>query len=141
MAGKLALVALMLLAGLLASVAGAQAAELLMFDDPGCVWCRRWTAEIGPGYPRSPEGRQAPLRRIHIRDQGKAGVALAQRINSTPTFVQVEDGQEVGRIAGYPGSDYFYPMLEELLRRIPSPAPLPRPTQRSTMCALAECRP
>jgi len=40
MAGKLALVALMLLAGLFVSVAGAQAAELLMFDDPGCVWCR-----------------------------------------------------------------------------------------------------
>src|SRR3954447_25143921 len=118
MAGKLALVALMLLAGLLASVAGAQAAELLMFDDPGCVWCRRWNAEIGPGYPRSPEGKQAPLRRIHIRDQGNTGIALASRVNATPTFVLVEDGQEVGRIAGYAGRDFFYPMLEELLRRI-----------------------
>ena len=25
-----------------------------MFDDPGCVWCRRWNAEIGPSYPQSP---------------------------------------------------------------------------------------
>jgi hypothetical protein len=141
MARKLTLGALMLLAGLLANGAGLSAAELLMFDDPGCVWCRRWTAEIGPGYPRSAEGQQAPLRRIHIRDQANAGVALARPINATPTFVLVDEGQEVGRIAGYSGKDFFYPMLEELLRRIPSPAPLPGPAQRSTMCVSAACRP
>jgi hypothetical protein len=104
-----------------------------MFDDPNCVWCRRWTAEIGPGYSRSPEGQQAPLRRIQIRDQSKAGVALARPINATPTFVLVEAGQEVGRIAGYAGKDFFYPMLEELLRKLPEPAPLPGPPLRSTL--------
>jgi protein-disulfide isomerase len=133
MARQLALGALMLLASLLANAAGACAAELLMFDDPTCGWCRRWDAEIGPGYSRSPEGRQAPLRRIYIRDQSKAGVALARPVNATPTFVLVDEGQEVGRIAGYAGKDFFYPMLEELLRRIPAPAPLPGPPLRSTL--------
>ena len=94
---KLALGSFMLVAGLMANAAGTVAAELLMFDDPGCVWCRRWNAEIGPGYPRSPEGVQAPLRRIQIRNQANAGVALARPVNATPTFVVVEDGQEVGR--------------------------------------------
>lgn len=141
MVRKLALGASMLLAGLLASVAGSLAAELLMFDDPGCVWCRRWNAEIGPGYPRTPEGQQAPLRRIHIRDQANAGVALARPINATPTFVLVEDGQEVGRIAGYAGRDFFYPMLEELLRKLPSPSPDPGPRLRATQCASQACRP
>ena len=141
MARKLALGALMLLAGLLAYGADVSAAELLMFDDPGCVWCRRWNAEIGPGYPRSAEGQRAPLRRIDIRDQANAGVALARPINATPTFVLVDEEQEVGRIAGYAGRDFFYPMLEELLRRIPPPTPLPGPPQRSTLCASAECRP
>lgn len=140
MARKLTLAASILLAGLLASVAGSVAAELLMFDDPGCVWCRRWHAEIGPGYARSPEGQQAPLRRIHIRDQANAGVALARPVNATPTFVLVDDGREVGRIAGYAGRDFFYPMLEELLRRLPLPAP-PGPAERSTMCVSADCRP
>ena len=92
---------------------------------------RRWTAEIGPGYARSPEGQQAPLRRIYIRDQSKAGVALARPVNATPTFVLVEDGQEVGRIPGYAGRDFFYPALDELLQRIPAPAP--RPPLQSTM--------
>jgi hypothetical protein len=137
---KLALGWLMLVAGLTASAAGTVAAELLMFDDSGCVWCRRWTAEIGPGYPRSPEGVQAPLRRIPIRNQANAGVALARPVNATPTFVVVEDGQEVGRLEGYAGRDFFYPMLDELLRKIPAPAPLPGPVLRSTMCTSPACR-
>jgi hypothetical protein len=106
----------------------------LMFDDPGCVWCRRWNAEIAPSYAQTSEGQRAPLRRIPIRDQARAGVALARPINVTPTFVLVEDGQEVGRIDGYAGRDFFYPMLKELLRRIP-PADrrLGPPLQRSAL--------
>ena len=103
MARKLALGALMLLAGLFASVAGTLAAELLMFDDPGCVLVPPLERRDRAGLPALARGQQAPLRRIHIRDQAKAGVALASRINATPTFVLVEDGQEVGRIAGYAG--------------------------------------
>ena len=70
---RLALGALTLLAALFTSVV-AQGAELLMFDDPGCVWCRRWNAEIAPSYPKTREGQQAPLRRVPIRDQARAGV-------------------------------------------------------------------
>jgi len=137
----LALASVVLLAGIIAGANGSRAAELVMFDDPDCVWCRRWLAEIGPGYPRTPEGRQAPLRRVAIRNQADAGVALARPVNVTPTFVLVEDEQEVGRIAGYPGSDFFYPMLDELLRKLPPPRPARRPLERSTMCAQSICRP
>lgn len=115
--------ALVLIAALIASAASLQAAELLMFDDPTCSWCRRWRAEIGPSYPRSPEGKQAPLRRVHIRDQHKAGVALARPVNATPTFVVADRGREIGRITGYAGSDFFYPMLAELLAKLPRPTP------------------
>jgi hypothetical protein len=118
---------------LLATGAG-RAAELIMFDDPGCSWCRRWHAEIGPGYPHSPEGKLAPLRRVHIRDQATAGVRLASPVRATPTFVVVENGQEIGRIVGYAGADFFYPQLDELLQRLPRPAPEPRPSSpRSAM--------
>ena len=119
MTRNLALGVLILAAGLIANVAGLRAAELLMFEDPACSWCRRWHAEIGPSYPRSPEGQRAPLRRLHIRDQRRAGVSLAKPINITPTFVVVHRRREIGRIVGYPGSDFFYPMLADLLDRLP----------------------
>jgi hypothetical protein len=123
---------LLLAVGASVGAASARAAELVMFDDPSCGWCRRWHAEIGPSYPNSPEGRQAPLRRVHIRDQGKSGVALLSPIRATPTFVLSERGREIGRIVGYPGADFFYPRLAELLRMVPAPEPHFRPpTERS----------
>ncbi len=121
---KTILAVLALFAVLLLTAADrARAAELVMFEDPTCVWCRRWHAEVGPGYPRTPEGQFAPLRRVHIRDQELAGVALERRITVTPTFVLVEDGREVGRIVGYPGNAFFWELLGELLRRIPQAPP------------------
>ena len=33
------------------------AADLVMVEEPGCPWCARWTAEIGPIYPKTAEGR------------------------------------------------------------------------------------
>jgi hypothetical protein len=141
MMARLALGALTLLVALFTSVL-AQAAELLMFDDPGCMWCRRWNAEIAPSYPKSREGQQAPLRRVPIRDQARAGVALARPINITPTFVLVEDGQEVGRIDGYAGKDFFYPMLAQLLRRLAPPTQRHgSPSPRSASCAAVACQP
>lgn len=139
--GKLALGLMIALAGLGAGAAAAQAAELLMFDDPACVWCRRWHAEVGPSYPRSDEGRMAPLRRVLIRDQATLGVALSSPIRGTPTFVLVERGREIGRINGYPGADYFYPQLGELLRRLAPavPEPAPRPPLRSTQGTPIPC--
>lgn len=114
--------ALIVLAATLAfAPQAARAAELIMFDDPSCVWCRRWLAEVGPGYPHTEEGRRAPLRRVFIREQARAGVALKSAVTGTPTFVLAEDGREIGRITGYPGADYFYPMLAELLQKLPRP--------------------
>jgi protein-disulfide isomerase len=139
---KLALMVLLSVVGVAANAASVRAAELLMFDDPSCGWCRRWHAEIGPGYPHSQEGRQAPLRRLLIRDQESAGVSLARPVQATPTFVLVDKGREIGRIVGYPGSDFFYPRVEELLKRLPPPEPATQggPALRSTMCVQGVCR-
>ncbi len=92
--------------------------ELLMFDDVGCPWCAKWRAEVGPGYANSPEGRRAPLRTIGLRNGVPAGVALASSVRATPTFVLVQDGREVGRITGYPGPDFFWSMLGDLMAKL-----------------------
>lgn len=118
---------------LLATALPLQAAELVMFDDPTCIYCKRWLAEVGPGYPKTEEGQRAPLRRVFIRDQGRAGIQLKTPVTATPTFVLVDDdAREVGRLTGYPGADYFYPLLGEILRKLPA-APAPKkPALRET---------
>ena len=32
-----------------------------------------------------------------------------------PTFVMLNDGRETGRIEGYPGDEFFWPLLNELI--------------------------
>ncbi len=86
--------------------------RLIMVEEPGCRFCRKWDAEIAPGYRKSAEGRFAPLRRVRRGDPELKGLAP---IVFTPTFVVIRSGEELGRITGYPGADYFYPELRPIL--------------------------
>lgn len=90
---------------------------LLMAEEEGCVWCARWNREISAIYPKSPEGRAAPLRRYDIHSDGPEGVTFDSRVRFTPTFILVRDGEEVGRIEGYPGEDFFWGLLGIMLDR------------------------
>lgn len=94
-------------------------AELLMFDDPGCPWCRKWKAEVGQqAYASSAEGRRAPLRIVSFRDSRPAGITLNGAVRASPTFVLVQDGREVGRIVGYGGAAFFWSELGRLVKRL-----------------------
>jgi Thioredoxin-like domain len=85
---------------------------LVMIDDPACVYCARWRKEVGPAYANSAEGRFAPLVVIQKRD------SAAHRLNDiryTPTFILFDATAEVGRIVGYPGEEFFWSRLQEIL--------------------------
>lgn len=107
---------------LVAAPLAAAAAELVMFEEDGCPWCIRWNEEIGGSYARTPEGRLAPLRRVDITQPTPPDLELTMEPRYTPTFVLVEEGREIGRIEGYPGSDFFWPLLEKLLDKLPEAA-------------------
>lgn len=109
----------------------ARAAELLMFELDGCPWCRMWHKEVGPGYPLSPEGQRAPLRIVDIRAPLPPGLVLDKPVTSSPTFVLVEQNREVGRITGYPGADFFWPLLDELISKLEPSAGVPPVPQRA----------
>ncbi|MBU9698865.1 thioredoxin family protein [Rhodobacteraceae bacterium HSP-20] len=102
---------------LLASSVAVLAAEvqLLMFEQPGCIHCAAWNKEVAPEYPLTEEGRAAPLRRLQLRDPLPEGVELVSPPVFTPTFVLVENGAEAGRIEGYPGEDFFWPLLARMI--------------------------
>lgn len=93
----------------------ARSIVLLMVDDLGCPFCARWDAEVGSAYAKSAEGQFAPLDR---RRRGQSMPAQVGPIAHTPTFIVLRDGAEVGRITGYPGAHFFWPMLDAILARI-----------------------
>lgn len=108
------------LAAALSAAPGLADLRLLMFQQEGCPWCARWNAEIAPAYPKTTEGQTAPLERLDIHAPLPAGLVLKRRPQVTPTFVLVEDGREVGRIEGYPGEDFFWGLLDQLLQQAPA---------------------
>lgn len=97
----------------LPSVASAET-YLLMAEEDGCFWCARWNKEISDIYPKTAEGQAAPLRRYNLRND-KPNVKFSNRVLYTPTFILVKDGNEVGRIEGYPGEDFFWGLLAGML--------------------------
>ena len=64
-------------AGLLALTAlPAPAAEMLMLEQPGCAWCKRFNAEIAPAWPNTDEGKAAPLRRSPSAQAARSSASL-----------------------------------------------------------------
>lgn len=101
--------------------------KLLMFQQEGCPWCARWNADVAPGYLKSSEGQEAPLERLDIHDPLPPGLTIARMPQFTPTFVLVQDGKEVGRIEGYPGADFFWGLLDQMLAKVAPPPAVATP--------------
>lgn len=116
---RAALAAAMLGAAFLGGAAPVRAAELVMFETTGCPWCVYWKREIAPKYPKTDEGKAAPLRLVDMRAERPADLAALAPVKAAPTFVLMHDGREVGRIVGFPGEDFFWPMLAQMLEKVP----------------------
>lgn len=112
--------AALLLAVWVAVAAPLRAAELVMFEAALCPWCAAWDAQIGTVYPKTAEGRAAPLRKVALHGARPQNLIGIKGIRYSPTFVLVEGDREVGRIEGYPGEDHFWGLLGELLARLES---------------------
>lgn len=94
------------------------AAEMIMFEQPGCVWCKRFNEEVAPAWPNTEQGRRAPLRRVNIHEPLPADLAEIPIERFTPTFVLVEDGREIARLRGYPGDQFFWALIDDMLSKL-----------------------
>ena len=99
----------------MATANDAHGAELLMFDSKLCEWCARWREEIGPIYPKTEEGKIAPLKSIDVHRPRPPAYKSIKGVVYTPTFVLWHDGREIGRIVGYTGEAFFWGLLGELI--------------------------
>ena len=93
--------------------------QLMMVEQDGCPWCERWKAEIGPIYPKTAEGRIAPLVKVMIHAPLEKGITLNSPPVYTPTFILLNDGQEIGRIEGYQSDEFFWWFMETMIKKLP----------------------
>jgi len=93
--------------------------QLIMFEQENCEWCEVWTEEIGPIYPKTTEGKRAPIRRVDIHYPMPQDLSHIESSRFTPTFVLMHKGEEIGRIRGYPGEDFFWGLLDQMMRKLP----------------------
>ena len=101
------------------------AAELLVVDQANCPYCERFEREIAPAWPNTEHGRAAPLRRVDLHAPWPDDLAAVSRPDLTPTFVLVDGGEELGRLAGYPGDEHFWFLIGQLLERLDERAGTP----------------
>lgn len=94
--------------------AGAQDTRLVMVEQKGCIYCMQWDRDVAPEYAKTAEGWTAPLQRVDIGDIPE-DLSLKSRPVLTPTFILVRDGQELSRLEGYPGEDFFWPLLMRMI--------------------------
>lgn len=100
------------------SLSRAQAAQLVMFEQPGCPWCEAFDRDVGVIYGKTDEARRAPLRRLDIDDPLPPDLSFIQVERLTPLFVLVDKGHEIGRIRGYGGEEMFWTQLYMLMQKL-----------------------
>ncbi len=109
---------LVAVSAVLGTVSGAAAQELrlLMVEQAGCYYCRVFNRDIAPAYKVAPEGIAAPLEHMQLRGPLPEGVTLTSQPFVTPTFILIgPDGAEIERLTGFPGEDFFWAYIGDII--------------------------
>jgi thioredoxin-related protein len=99
--------------------APAVAAELVVVEAEGCVYCGLFRRDVLPAYQASEEGKQMPVRFVDINDMNATHLEFQTDVDIVPTFVVVKSNHEIGRISGYVGPENFYHSIKYLLDTAP----------------------
>lgn len=127
---RLAFVILTFVVSTLTVGTGARAAELVYFHSEACSVCERWDEEVGAIYNKTDEAQRLALRTHSVHDDKPADLSFIKGVIFTPTFVVVEDGQEVGRIVGYISDYFFWEQVDGLIKKVDA-----RKTVRISACS------
>lgn len=103
---------------LLLGAASKSELELLMLEHTFCQFCKQFDREVAPDYASSAVGKLAPLRRIDLKDPWPADLVDVKTDRLTPTFILINQGQEAGRLRGYPGPEKFWKLLNMMLSSV-----------------------
>jgi len=97
------------------STANVRAAELVMFEQAGCVWCEAFDREIATVYDKTDEGARArcaaSISRLRCRP-----ILPSSRSSGSRRCSSWSKTDANRRIRGYPGEDHFWGLLGVLIK-------------------------
>lgn len=99
------------------------AAELLVFEDKACGPCILFDRQVGHLYDKTDEAKSIPLRRVQFGAPVPESIGIKHDISVAPTFVLIDEGQEVGRFEGYTHDELFWMNLNYLINQLTNPVP------------------
>ena len=127
---------LLVLAGLVASAttmplhasadtaARSDSPVLIYIYSPECGACRQFDREVGPIYSKTVESLALPIERVLIDDWQAKRHQLVEcasaAVIGTPTFLQIQNCQELDRITGYSDAELFWLGHRRMMNRIES---------------------
>ena len=87
--------------------------RLVMVTSDHCPFCQVWERDVGVLYDKSPYVLSLPLTRVDIGSAMPEGVILQSPVLGTPTFLIIQNGQEIDRQRGYDDEEMFWWWLSE----------------------------
>ena len=107
-----------------AAAAGTDSPVLIYIYSPECGACRQFDREVGPIYSKTDESLTLPLERVLIDDWQANRHQLVEcastEVIGTPTFLQIQNCQELDRITGYSDAELFWLGHRRMINRITS---------------------
>ena len=87
--------------------------RLVMVTSDHCTFCQAWERDVGVLYDKSPYAPSLPITRVDIGSAMPEGVSLQSPVIGTPTFLIIQNGQEIDRQLGYDDKEIFWWWLSE----------------------------
>lgn len=94
------------------------AAELIVVESDDCPYCVQFHAEVGEIYPKTEEGKRAPLRTWQLGTPFPENYLMKEPVTFTPTFILIDNNKEVDRLVGYQGDEFFWYLINEMLGKL-----------------------
>ena len=97
---------------------------LIYVYSPDCGACRQFDGEVGAIYPKTNESVALPMEQVLIDDWQAKRHQLVEcasaAVIGTPTFLQIQNCQELDRITGYSDAELFWLGHRRMMNRIES---------------------
>ena len=93
--------------------------ELVVLEVDGCIYCNVFRKRHLANYKASRQGKKIPIRFVNINDPAIGHLGLTQPVGIVPTFVVLQNNEEIGRIPGLVGHREFYAAIDHITKGLP----------------------